>query len=549
MSFVSAVAPAPESLEAARQTQSCQDFFKGSGQRALLFRALFRPASGEPYFAGQEKDPLKAGCGALKDTDRKTRCEQAQLVLRLGDFLHKVVCFNESDNKQRDVRQLVYLVEEELKAKATTGGGLYSGALKTLGANFSFDSLVDAILRGAKPQDATGPVNGIVAVVADLKAGNLNAPSPESENRAPTAELADGLRLVALSMRAHLRDREAFKGWRDQLESCFRSPGVLADPSSCAALNWFTSPTSPSVRQVQEKVLDLFAGLRLELFLQLERHLGPASLPATAQLAALVLEVIHTDAESAHDATTAAMAGRIVRVLHVLSELVNALADVPNARNPEQRRMLASVLNVTGDALRLGQDRDWFGVALLAQDSLDALKDQADVPREVTALLRFSRVLLSMFQAKSTKDAQEMFAAQLEALSSREERYPHFTIDVGALIGGRAGGRWLEVADGKYGKAGLAGLFAPFGVQLAGGPVGALFYPLDLGSYLVADGTGTPTASAAVRGGGVVYARIWQYVPVVIGLGGDYRPPFGDERRQWRAFGLAALELPLFILH
>ena len=154
-----------------------------------------------------------------------------------------------------------------------------------------------------------------------------------------------------------------------------------------------------------------------------------------------------------------------------------------------------------------------------------------------------------MFQAKSAKEAQDLFAAQLEALSSREERYPLFTIDVGALIGGRVGRRGVQAPDGSFAKDGLAGLFAPFGVQLAGPWVGALFYPLDLGSYLVADGTGTPTASSAVRGGGVVYVRPWQYVPAVIGGGGDYHPPFGDDRAQWRAFGMVALELPLFVLH
>src|SRR5262249_2156381 len=136
----------------------------------------------------------------------------------------------------------------------------------------------------------------------------------------------------------------------------------------------------------------------------------------------------------------------------------------------------------------------WFGVALLAQGTLDQLpKDK--VPDQVHNLLKFSRTLLSMFQAESVENAQAIFAAQLETLSSREERFVNsWTVDIAALVGARGGRQGVQNVGGSFDKDWLFGAFAPFGVQVATGVLGLAVYPLDLGSYLVADGTGAPTA-------------------------------------------------------
>src|SRR5262249_25273803 len=155
------------------------------------------------------------------------------------------------------------------------------------------------------------------------------------------------------------------------------------------------------------------------------------------------------------------------------------------------------------------------------------------IPPEVTALLRFSRTLLSMFQAGSVEDAKAIFEAQLESLAGREERYANvLTIDVAALVGARAGSQGVKKdAASGFEAEWFGGAFAPFGLQFGvKSMLGLLVYPLDLGSYLVAEGTGAPTASAAVRFGGAIYARLSREIPLVLGAGSDYRPAIGDEK-------------------
>src|SRR5207247_1731655 len=120
---------------------------------------------------------------------------------------------------------------------------------------------------------------------------------------------------------------------------------------------------------------------------------------------------------------------------------------------------------------------------------------------------------------------------QLESLSSREERYKNdVTVDIAALVGARGGGQSVQRAGGGSDNDWLFGAFAPFGLQLGLGALGLAAYPLDIGSYLVADGKGAPTASAAVRFGGAIYARPSRDIPLVVGGGGDYRPEIGDEK-------------------
>lgn len=126
------------------------------------------------------------------------------------------------------------------------------------------------------------------------------------------------------------------------------------------------------------------------------------------------------------------------------------------------------------------------------------------------------------------------------------------SIDLAALVAVRFG---LQVNGSGPGdpptlpRELMAGLFAPFGLQVAWRWIGLLISPVDLGSYLVAQESGAPPkAAAAIRLGLTAYARPSRTVPIVVGVGYDYRPPF-ETWAMHRLSIFAALELPLFTLH
>jgi hypothetical protein len=126
-------------------------------------------------------------------------------------------------------------------------------------------------------------------------------------------------------------------------------------------------------------------------------------------------------------------------------------------------------------------------------------------------------------------------------------------VDVAALLGVRAGFQFAhltpEGAAPSWDNRVLYGLFVPFGVQVACKSLGALVYPVDLGSYLVAttNTSSGPKWQDAVRAGITGYYRFSRDLPFVLGIGGDVRPKI-DDNVQWRAYLHFSLELPLFSL-
>jgi hypothetical protein len=218
----------------------------------------------------------------------------------------------------------------------------------------------------------------------------------------------------------------------------------------------------------------------------------------------------------------------------------------PSTGNPGIQAT-ADVLGVAGSALSSASRRDWIGVALQADDALQ----KATTDRSMEDALRFIRVLLAAYQASTPAEAKAVMQSALEDEGSRERRWSAFTIDAGALVAGRGGVEWIApTAPNQDNRNAIVGLYAPFGFQIAYKSLGLLLYPIDLGSYLLANANRVqkPAYSAAVRFGGAVYLRPCASVPVDVGVASDFRPDFGDGPQSTRVMGFLALELPLYPL-
>jgi hypothetical protein len=193
-------------------------------------------------------------------------------------------------------------------------------------------------------------------------------------------------------------------------------------------------------------------------------------------------------------------------------------------------------------------DRDWVGVGLQLSSALEAARANGDVQRA----LRFVRSLMSMYQTRSVPVAQGIFQATLTDAGSRAQRYDTISFDLAALVAPRVGYQYNQhLQTGTWvGEGGpMLGLYLPVGVQISKGWWGVLAYPLDIGAYLVVQpGQEGPMWGDIVRPGIAGYVRLWRDVPVTFGAAVDYRPLlYGTQ--QFRLFGFAALEFPVYPLH
>lgn len=485
-------------------TISCKDWDDARAKRGATYVKLFETAgSGYPEAANK---PCPTG---------SKECAAAQLGLRLGDLLKKLECKKTGDDARKAYRQLGYVITEK---------NLYEQAFAELGTAGS--QHLDDFIAAAATQVAPVP---------------------------PRDELARGVRLVGTALRARSRDRAELERWLKALDVDARAAvdaGNIDLLRRSEALNWSNRDTWPdSVRAVREAAKDLIAHPRVAAALQLgaprSGEQQKARLDALRSMAELFQRLLVMSQKPAAEDSIG------VRV----AALLRAIAGVAGAMEGggEAATAMKEALKLGGDVVALAEQRDWIGLALASGDALGRLLPGA-IPPEVANALRFVRVLMAVHQAKSPDEAKATFASALQEITSRAERYGVFSIDVAALVAVRAG--WQHNDNAKEGLSQpasanefMAGLFAPVGLQLASGCVGLLIYPLDLGSYLLANTSGTPPkASAAVRIGATFSLRPWADVPIDFGLGYDYRPAF-DAWVEHRAFGFAALELPLFIIH
>lgn len=485
-------------------TITCEDWDAGRAKRSATFVKLFEtPDAGYSEAGNQPCLPAAKECAA------------AQLGLRLGDLLKKLECQPTGDDARRAYRQLGYVITEK---------SLYEKAFTELGTT------------GAQHlDDFIGAVPGLVAPVP------------------PRDELARGVRLVGAALRARSRDRAELERWLKALDVDARAAvnaGNIELLRRSDALNWSSRDTWPdSVRAVREAAKDLIAHPRVAAALQLgaprigeQQKARVDALRAMAELFQRLL--VMSQKPAAEDS----IGVRVAALLRAIAGVAGAIEG-----GGEAATAMREALKLGGDVVALAEQRDWLGLALAAGDALERLMP-GKIPPEVANALHFVRVLMAVHQAKSPEEAKATFAAALQEVTSRAERYDVFTVDLAALVSVRGGAQWNEKPlPDRVGAAlpseAIFGLFAPVGVQFAWRWLGGLLYPLDLGSSLLARSGGEPPkAASAVRIGVSLYARPWNDVPIVFGAGYDYRPAFETYADQ-RVFGFAALELPLFIIH
>lgn len=241
-------------------------------------------------------------------------------------------------------------------------------------------------------------------------------------------------------------------------------------------------------------------------------------------------------------------------VMGQLDRLMAEVAIVMSVADGQGNRDLTAFthgLKEFGKLLDYAKERDWVGIGF---DISDNLKELNVKDAEYQNSLRFSMVLLSMYQAESVEEAKGIFHAALENESSREARYKNLAFDVGALAGANIGYGWQQWDSGQSDRNnGLVyGIFAPFGVMGTYKCFGGMLYPVDLGGYLSGTAGDTPAVreQSALHAGLAFYVRPWAHIPLVFGAAGDYKPRFAaDDSKQTRVFGFAALELPLYIIH
>lgn len=531
----------------------CPAYEAGRFERRKVFEALFGTA--EPkgsLHAGRNQDCATAFPSA--GDKRRQQCQKARLTFNLYGSLVRTRCsaLLPEERLRGAFRELGYVVAEQ---------GVYRGALKELGDRAAVEAL-DAYL------DA----------VQKLKLADL-----------PREELAAGVRLVGLYAAARGAAPEATRSWLQRLvqdlEAEVRSPSEDWHSRLLhgAALGAEHPPASASVAALAAGVKDLLALPMLAVYRKPQQldalREARARLATSADAAQTTVKHL---IEALNREPTAA--GSLRDYVAALARFLEDLGDVAAAMGaavgdervtasiasglkvkqtsaaskllaPERGKVFeraAMAMKQGALALRLAADRDWVGLSIRISDELARVAGAGGNVAELERSLKFIRVLLSMYQAASVEEAKAIFAANLEDAASRERRYGGWTVDVGALLGASWGRQYSrqEVPGQPVVKddARLYGVLAPVGIQVACRKVGLLAYPVDVGSYLTAAGGTGRDWRDALRPGAALFIRPSASIPLVLGVGADYRFEIGgrDERRLYLA---GALELPLFTLH
>jgi hypothetical protein len=240
--------------------------------------------------------------------------------------------------------------------------------------------------------------------------------------------------------------------------------------------------------------------------------------------------------------------------LRALARVVEASAALPAVKGKEEVLLrTAAALETASRLVQLGADRNWTGLGDVLIDELLLTTAELSV---VERPVRFVRTLLKVYEAPDVKQAKEVFAAALDDEASRERRFDRFTVDFGALLGGRWGEETrhnspsLTLTRPKNEISTVYGLYAPAGFQIAYSTFGLVLYPVDLGSYLVKTETTESTVprwTEALRFGAALYLRLWKTVPVVLGGGMDFQPKVVDHETM-RVQITIGMDLPLYQL-
>jgi hypothetical protein len=358
-------------------------------------------------------------------------------------------------------------------------------------------------------------------------------------------ELASTLRLTGSLLQAYQTLPTEVEDWLTKVQGELELGSGNADPLAAKSLLWASRPTLPApLRDVRDALVNVLMLPRLRLALSSAASENEYY-KATKQVALAIGNLARFAKAQNKPAAKEDAIRRFAQLLRAQAAIVGATAQVEKLEKHERKRLerLARLLENGADVSERVAESDWVGVAVVVSDQArDSLKSRKDLTI-IASSLAFSRVLLSAYQSKSKEDAKAVFEAALEDVASRERRYARWTVDIAALAAAR-GGLQRQEDDTR----GYYGMFAPVGAQVACQGFGLLLYPVDVGAYLVDSGS-APESSEAVRFGLASYARFSSSVPIVLGLGGDYRPAIEDRAQAWRAHAFIALELPLYTIH
>lgn len=504
----------------------CPEFLAGRDERTKRFKArIFAP--GTPLAAASE-----APCDDAWSAKGKDLCGRARLALNLHDALTALRCQPAMTDVTRrsTVRELIYiLLEQDAYRSALTG------------------------LQAEAP--------GGVDALRDFTAAASSLPI----DKLPREEIAYGVRVLGTYLAALREDPDGTSRWMDLLATDLAAFGPAAKTEGDVlaayrtllhgpALDRVRRPASPAVADLRDAVKDFLVlpALIVARNVKLTETVSRSELALASVVAQLRAPTAGADRLRASLAAFSELASALSRLSEKLADAVPAQ---PPQVSPAHLQQLAGALGEVAFALTLAADRDWVGLGIRAMDQLDRRVKSRPDAAPVLGSFQFIRVLLSTYQAQSVEEAKAIFQAALEDTGSRARRWDRRAVDVGALAGFRGGfqlGQTLEGAGRTYDRAGLYGLYAPFGVMTTSGRCGWMFYPIDLGSYLVAtpssrtEGAG-PDWPDALRFGLVRFFR-GKDVPVAFGVGADWRPPV-ERRVEYRAFVTLALELPLLLIY
>jgi hypothetical protein len=472
--------------------------------------------------------------------DDESRCQQAQLLVRLEPALRQLACPVEGEAALPVFRQLAYVALEK---------DIYVSAIDGLGGDRDVATQFFSALR------------------------RLTLPEVRRE------EVARGIRVVANAVYAYASDTDRTKEWFKQLTHDvngiqWTSPISLDSLASLRRDN--KDKWGGRVRVLRDSVKDFLALLLLDGYVA--EVLGNRCVPGIEEPVRSLADVADALQRAGKAKPSAEQAVRliadIVDSVGAMRQEIAARATEAKVRLPEER-LPQGVLSRATALLREAHDRDWVALALEICDALTCRVQEpkiaseqsessqassktclthSELPPAAKRSIHFVRVLMSMYQAKTTDEAKGIFQAELQDAAARRNRWGQFSVDVGALLGAGGGGIWgWATGATQADRQGAYGLFAPFGLQFAWPYVGVLLYPVDLGAYLV--GRDDPKANTSrrwpdsLRAGATAFVRPWADVPIDFGVAADYHPPFESSPTELRVFGVLALELPLYAIH
>ena len=500
------------------QNWSFDDLFGKNDKRGPLSAFLYKACS----FDSVHDDP---GGKKLKV------CRLAQLQFRLNGMLSALTTTTNNEDAKKNIRRLLYTINDH---------AIYDDALQ-LASSESRSSFKEM-------QEKTTAV-----LRSKLQSGWVSR-----------AAINDILRLTAAIGQALAYEQEDAIAWIKQFQKDLNAKSQsglhavydLQSLMTTTSLSWFKRTTwPPYTRRMRDSVEQIIVTPQNYLYVWETNNQSVQFIMDLARSLSNDMALVTSDFDK--NRSFSSMVNQLMTLMtHIAAMKKGAQDNAGKALSDidSQLEVFAEVLTTFNRIVDHGRDREWVAIGL---DISEQLAKKQAVNEEAQRGLRFSRTLLSMYEAGSVEDAKAILASTLENAASRGQRYGKgLTIDLTALVGARIGEveqKWNSISTPNISRDTGYGLFAPFGVQFANSHYGMMLYPVDLGAYVSgsnADESSDIKVQSALHAGLALYFWRGKDVPVVVGASVDYKPRFGsDDSRETRYSAFIALELPLFIIH